>query len=126
MTAVDAEPGMVARAAPAAPEADMRLAALPRLPFTDAEFDAVVGNFALNHVQAAGITRPAHLSALAPEDDILCTEQGFAPTLEERWSGPAAGTATVGQIITSQNPVVIAEIKSRLASLSVEFPANRE
>ncbi|MEW2394964.1 class I SAM-dependent methyltransferase [Streptomyces sp. NPDC046862] len=182
VTAVDAEPGMVARAALAAPEADMRLAALPRLPFADEEFDAVVGNFVLNHVgrprealtelrrvtrpggrtavtiwavpaaagqallgravQAAGITRPAHLPALAPEDDFLRTEQGFAAllgeaglkdvvcdtvtwdhrtTLEEWWSGPAAGVATIGQIVTSQNPVVIAEIKSRFESLCMEF-----
>ncbi|MER6274456.1 class I SAM-dependent methyltransferase [Streptomyces sp900105755] len=182
VTAVDAEPGMVAQAALAAPEADVRLAALPRVPFADDEFDAVVGNFVLNHVgrprealrelrrvtrpggriavtiwavpaaagqallgkavQAAGVTRPAHLPTLAPEDDFLRTEQGFAAllceagltdvvcdtliwdhqtTLEEWWSGPAAGVATIGQIVTSQDPVVIAEIKSHFESLCAEF-----
>ncbi len=49
VTAVDAGPGMVAQAALAAPEADVRLAALPHLPFADDEFDATVGNFVLNH-----------------------------------------------------------------------------
>ncbi|MEU0200163.1 MULTISPECIES: class I SAM-dependent methyltransferase [unclassified Streptomyces] len=182
VTAVDAEAGMVARAALAAPEADVRLAALPRLPFDDDEFDAVVGNFVLNHVgrpreamtelrrvtrpggrtavtiwavpaatgqtllgravQAAGVPRPAHLPALAPEDDFLRTEQGFAAllaetgwtdvgcdtltwdhrtTLQEWWSGPAAGVATIGRIVTSQPPEVIAEIRNHFETLSAEF-----
>ncbi|WP_107486041.1 class I SAM-dependent methyltransferase [Streptomyces sp. MUSC 14] len=182
VTAVDAEPGMVARAAQAAPEADVLLAALPRLPFADHEFDAVVGNFVLNHVgrprealrelrrvtrpggriavtiwavpaaagqallgravQAAGVSRPAHLPALAPEEDFSRTEQGLAAllgdaglsdvvhealawdhrtTMQEWWSGPAAGVATIGQIVTSQNPMVIAEIKDRFESLCAEF-----
>ncbi|MFF4898182.1 methyltransferase domain-containing protein [Streptomyces sp. NPDC001068] len=50
VTAVDAEPDMAAQAAPAAPGADVRLAALPQVPFADDEFDATVGNFVLNHV----------------------------------------------------------------------------
>ncbi|MFI6493938.1 class I SAM-dependent methyltransferase [Streptomyces sp. NPDC050564] len=182
VTAVDAEPGMVARAAQAAPEADVRLAALPRLPFADDAFDAVVGNFVLNHVgrpretlkelrrvtrpggriavtiwqvppaagqallgravQRAGVARPAHLPALAPEDDFPRTEQGFVALLgeagllngvcdplvwghrttrEEWWSGAAAGVATIGQIVTSQPPGVIAEIKEHFDSLCAEF-----
>ncbi|MFD7613086.1 class I SAM-dependent methyltransferase [Streptomyces sp. NPDC059828] len=182
VTAVDAEPGMLVRAALAAPSADVRLAALPRLPFADDEFDAVVGNFVLNHVgqprealrelrrvtrpggrtavtiwtvpaaagqallgravQAAGVTRPAHLPALAADDDFPRTEQGLATllrdaglmdvicgtlswdhrtTTEEWWSGPAAGVATIGQMVTSQDPSVIAEIKNHFESLSAEF-----
>ncbi|MET7544110.1 methyltransferase domain-containing protein [Streptomyces sp. NPDC005507] len=182
VTAVDAEPGMVARAAQAVPEADVLLASLPRLPFADDEFDAVVGNFVLNHVgrprealkelrrvtrpggriavtiwatppaagqallgravQAAGVARPAHLPALAPEEDFPRTEHGLAALLreagllnpvcdtvvwghqttrEEWWSGPAAGVATIGQIVTSQAPAVITEIKERFDSLCVEF-----
>ncbi|MEV5957379.1 class I SAM-dependent methyltransferase [Streptomyces sp. NPDC051987] len=182
VTAVDAEPGMVARAAQAAPEADVRLASLPRLPFADAEFDAVVGNFVLNHVgrpgealrelrrvtrpggriavtvwavppaagqallgravQAAGVVRPADLPTLAPEDDFPRSEQGFAALLdeagllnpacgtlvwnhrttrEEWWSGPAAGVATIGQLVTRQAPAVIAEIKEHFDLLSGEF-----
>ncbi|GHF00464.1 hypothetical protein GCM10014715_65780 [Streptomyces spiralis] len=173
MTAVDAAPGMVARAALAAPEADVRPAALLRLPFADEQFDAVGGNFVLNHVgqprdalremrrvtrpggwtavtiwtvpaapgqallgravQAAGVTRPVHLPALAPEDDFPRIQQGLAAlpseaglkevicdtlswghrtTLEEWRSGPAAEVATIGQIVTSQSPSVIAEIRT--------------
>ncbi|WLW58322.1 class I SAM-dependent methyltransferase [Streptomyces sp. YU58] len=182
VTAVDTEPGMVALAAQTAPAADVRLAGLPSLPFVDGEFDAVVGNFVLNHVgrpraalaelrrvtrpggrialtiwatpvaagqallgravQAAGVTRPAHLPALAPEDDFPRTEQGFAALLgdaglgdvccntlhwehrttpEEWWSGPAAGVATIGQIVTSQAPAIIEEIKRHFDALCAEF-----
>ncbi|MFJ8950751.1 class I SAM-dependent methyltransferase [Streptomyces sp. NPDC102381] len=182
VSAVDAEPGMVARAAAAAPTADVRLAALPQLPFADAAFDAVVGNFVLNHVgrpraaltelrrvtrpggrmavtiwptpaaagqtllgravRAAGATRPDHLPALAPEDDFPRTRQGFAAllgeagfadvgcdtldwdhrtTVEEWWSGPAAGVATIGQVVTSQSPAVVAEIRGQFEALAAEF-----
>ncbi len=50
VTAVDAEPTMVELARAAVPAADSRVAVLPNLPFGDGEFDAVVGNFVLNHV----------------------------------------------------------------------------
>ncbi len=180
--AVDAEPSMIAIATEAAPAAVVRLAALPDLPFTDDEFDAVVGNFVLNHVgrprsalaelrrvtrpggriavtvwpvpaaagqallgravQAAGVSRPAHLPALEPGDDFPRTEQGFAALLvaaglrnvacdtlhwdhrttpEEWWSGPAAGVATIGQIVRSQSTEVIEAIKGHFESLCTEF-----
>ncbi|MER6120314.1 class I SAM-dependent methyltransferase [Streptomyces sp. A0642] len=48
--AVDAEPGMVAATRRAAPGVDVRIGALPQLPYQDGEFDAVVANFVLNHV----------------------------------------------------------------------------
>jgi SAM-dependent methyltransferase len=51
VVAVDAEPGMVALAAANAPEAAVRHAVLPELPFPDASFDAVVANFVVNHVE---------------------------------------------------------------------------
>lgn len=56
VTAVDAEPSMVELAAKAAPAAAVRLAVLPVLPFEDGMFDAVVGNFVLNHVGHPGET----------------------------------------------------------------------
>ncbi|WP_427925118.1 class I SAM-dependent methyltransferase [Streptomyces sp. cg40] len=185
VTAVDAEPGMVARAAQAVPEADVRLASLPRLPFSDDEFDVVLGNFVLNHVgrpgealqelrrvtrpggriavtiwaappaagqallgralQAAGVARPAGLPPLAPEDDFPRSEQGLAALLdeagllngvcstlvwnhrttrEEWWSGPAAGVATIGQVVTSQAPAVIAKIKEHFDLLCGEFASS--
>ncbi|MEV7325640.1 class I SAM-dependent methyltransferase [Streptomyces sp. NPDC093970] len=185
VTGVDAEPGMVARAAQAVPGADVRLASLPRLPFSDDEFDVVLGNFVLNHVgrpgealqelrrvtrpggriavtiwaappaagqallgravQAAGVARPADLPPLAPEDDFPRSEQGLAALLdeagllngvcstlawshrttrEEWWSGPAAGVATIGQVVTSQAPAVIAKIKEHFDLLCGEFASS--
>ncbi|WP_329405342.1 class I SAM-dependent methyltransferase [Streptomyces virginiae] len=182
VTAVDAEPSMVAAAARTAPAAEVRLATLPALPFADGEFDAVIGNFVVNHVgrpraaleelrrvtrpggrlavtiwaapaasgqtllgravQTAGVGRPAHLPALAPDDDFSRDEQGFAALLaeagvrdatcetllwdhratsEEWWSGPAAGIATVGQIVRSRPPEVVETIKGHFDALCAEF-----
>jgi SAM-dependent methyltransferase len=72
VTAVDAQPDMVAWASRAVPVADVRVATLPQLPFEDDEFDAVVGNFVLNHVgtplaaliEMARVTRPGGRIAL--------------------------------------------------------------
>ncbi|MFC1419743.1 class I SAM-dependent methyltransferase [Streptacidiphilus cavernicola] len=72
VTAVDASPEMAAHAAKACPEADVRVAVLPELPFPDCSFDAVVGNFVINHLgdPAAGLVelrrvlRPGGLLAL--------------------------------------------------------------
>ncbi|WP_034090499.1 class I SAM-dependent methyltransferase [Streptacidiphilus albus] len=50
VTAVDASPGMAARAAAACPGAEVLTAVLPELPLPDAAFDAVVGNFVINHL----------------------------------------------------------------------------
>jgi SAM-dependent methyltransferase len=50
VTAVDAEPTMVAATAARLPGADVREAILPGLPFAGGCFDAVVANFVINHV----------------------------------------------------------------------------
>ncbi|MFC4530062.1 class I SAM-dependent methyltransferase [Sphaerisporangium dianthi] len=50
VTAVDAEPEMVAATARRLPEARVEHATLPVLPFRDGEFDAAVGNLVINHV----------------------------------------------------------------------------
>ncbi|WP_290862868.1 methyltransferase domain-containing protein [Hamadaea sp.] len=50
VTAVDAEPSMVAYARERVPAANIVEAILPSLPFEDDAFDAVVANFVLNHV----------------------------------------------------------------------------
>ncbi|MDP4507674.1 class I SAM-dependent methyltransferase [Nonomuraea turcica] len=50
VTAVDADPHMLELAARRHPYATIRQAALPELPFADGEFDAVAGNFIINHV----------------------------------------------------------------------------
>ena len=49
VTAVDAEPSMLALARGKAPEAEFLRAIVPDLPFEPATFDAVVGNFVLDH-----------------------------------------------------------------------------
>lgn len=73
--AVDADPGMVAAARARGVPAEV--AVLPRLPFADGEFDAVVANFVLNHVG-----RPR--AALAELRRVLRPGGRLALTL---WSG---------------------------------------
>ncbi|MFB9839109.1 class I SAM-dependent methyltransferase [Actinoallomurus acaciae] len=50
VSAVDADPLMAETAARNVPGADVRVAVLPALPHEDETFDAVVGNFVINHV----------------------------------------------------------------------------
>ncbi|MCL7494347.1 class I SAM-dependent methyltransferase [Streptomyces sp. MCA2] len=182
VVAVDAEPDMARRAARAVPDASVHIAALPQLPYADGQFDAVVGNFVLNHVgrprvaldelrrvtrsggrialtlwaapaapgqallgravQAAGVSRPPSLPALAPEDDFPRTEDGLVGLLrgagltdagcrtlswdhrttpQEWWSGPAAGVATVGRIVRSQGAAVAERIRKQFTVLAEEF-----
>ncbi|WP_171074658.1 class I SAM-dependent methyltransferase [Nonomuraea basaltis] len=72
VTAVDADPGMLELAARRHPYATIRQAALPDLPFEDEEFDAVAGNFVINHVPDTGeslkelhrVLRPGGMIAL--------------------------------------------------------------
>ncbi|MGW3299672.1 class I SAM-dependent methyltransferase [Streptomyces rubiginosohelvolus] len=120
--AADGEPGMVAATRRAVPGVTAHIARLPELPYANDTFDAVVGNFVLNHVgrplaalaelrritrpggrgavtiwrvpgapgqtligraaQAAGLTRPAWLPALAPQDDFPRTPEGLAALLD--------------------------------------------
>jgi SAM-dependent methyltransferase len=49
VTAVDADPGMVELTAGRYAGAETRVAVLPELPYRDGRFDAVVGNFVINH-----------------------------------------------------------------------------
>ncbi|MFG2223241.1 class I SAM-dependent methyltransferase [Streptomyces sp. NPDC048644] len=90
VSAVDAEPDMVRLAAGAVPAADVRIGVLPHLPYPDGEFDAVVGNFVLNHVgrprralaELCRVTRPGGWIALAV------------------WASPAAaGQALLGRAV---------------------------
>ncbi|MEV5573527.1 class I SAM-dependent methyltransferase [Spirillospora sp. NPDC052269] len=70
--ALDADPGMAATARANVPGLDVREAILPDLPLPDASFDAVVGNFVINHVsrpeeavrQFARVLRPGGKLAL--------------------------------------------------------------
>ncbi|WP_274912491.1 class I SAM-dependent methyltransferase [Streptomyces sp. WZ-12] len=90
VVAVDAEPDMVRAAAAAAPEAAVRLAALPQLPFPDGAFDATVGNFVLNHVG-----RPR--AALAELRRVTRPGGRIALTI---WAAPPApGQALLGRAV---------------------------
>ncbi|QYA94630.1 class I SAM-dependent methyltransferase [Streptomyces anulatus] len=182
--AVDAEPGMVEATRRAVPEAEARTARLPGLPYAEDTFDAVVGNFVLNHVgrprvalaelrritrpggrvavtvwrspgapgqtligravQAAGLTRPDWLPALAPEDDFPRTPEGLAALLdgagllgaecsevvwEHRcdadtwWAGAEQGIGAIGQVLNSGGAQGVAAARRVYDELSAEFRA---
>ncbi|GLW74961.1 hypothetical protein Kpho02_72580 [Kitasatospora phosalacinea] len=90
VTAVDAEPSMVELAGRAAPSAEVLTAILPRLPFEDGAFDAVVGNFVLNHVG-----RPT--DALAELRRVVRPGGRIALTI---WADPApAGQSLLGRAV---------------------------
>jgi SAM-dependent methyltransferase len=88
VTAVDAEPGMVELTAKAVPHADVRVAALPVLPFADGDFDAVTANFVLDHVgwprralaELGRVTRPGGRIAVA----LWCVPAGSGQALLRR------------------------------------------
>lgn len=96
VSAVDAEPGMVALAQRAAPQAEVSVAVLPDLPFPSGTFDAVVANFVINHVgrpaQAVAalraVARPGgHVAAT-----IWCSPAGAGHELLDR-AGAEAGAS---------------------------------
>jgi SAM-dependent methyltransferase len=182
VSAVDADADMVAVARAAGVEAGV--AALPQLPFPDGAFEAVIGNFVINHVgrpraalaelrrvlkpggrialtlwgarrgagqelfgrafAAAGAVVPEDLPRLDPAEDFgrtaagfaeLLAEAGFADaeavelewdhrtTVDEWWSGPAAGVATAGIVVTSQEEGTLVRIRQEYARLAGEFAA---
>jgi ubiquinone/menaquinone biosynthesis C-methylase UbiE len=73
VSAVDADPQMVRTAARNVPEADVRLAVLPRLPHDDEAFDAVVGNFVINHVGEPATTLTELRRVLRPGGTVALT-----------------------------------------------------
>ncbi|MFJ8842660.1 class I SAM-dependent methyltransferase [Streptomyces cyaneofuscatus] len=181
--AVDADPGMVTATRRSVPDvAAVCVARLPELPYADDTFDAVVGNFVLNHVgrprealtelrritrpggrvavtvwrapaapgqtligraaQAAGLTRPDWLPALAPEDDFPRTPEGLAALFDAAgfrgaecsevawehrcdpdtwWAGAEQGIGAIGQVLNSRGPEGMAEARRAYDRLSAEF-----
>ncbi|MEV3856700.1 class I SAM-dependent methyltransferase [Streptomyces sp. NPDC050095] len=90
VTAVDAEPDMVAATRARVPEARVECAVLPELPFADAEFDAVTANFVLNHVGDP-------VAALTELRRVLRPGGRLAVTL---WRVPyAAGQSLLGRAV---------------------------
>ncbi|NEB35614.1 class I SAM-dependent methyltransferase [Streptomyces sp. SID14515] len=181
--AADAEPGMAEATRLAVPGiAAAHIARLPELPYADDTFDAVVGNFVLNHVgrprealaelrritrpggrlavtiwrspgapgqtligraaQAARLTRPDWLPALAPEDDFPRTPEGLATLLDAAglldaqcsevawehrcdpdtwWAGAEQGIGAIGQVLNSGGAEGVAAARRAYDDLSAEF-----
>ncbi|MEV6481006.1 class I SAM-dependent methyltransferase [Streptomyces sp. NPDC051576] len=97
--AVDADAGMVDAARAGGVEA--RVAVLPELPFPDGEFDAVVGNFVINHVG-----RPR--AALAELRRVLKPGGRVALTLWGARRG--AGQELFGRALAAAGAVVPADL----------------
>ncbi|WP_067485595.1 class I SAM-dependent methyltransferase [Actinomadura hibisca] len=72
-SAVDAEPEMAATARRNVPGLDVQVAVLPDLPFPDAAFDAVVGNFVINHVSDPAVTLGELRRVLRPGGRLALT-----------------------------------------------------
>ena len=95
VVAVDAEPDMVAWVAERVPGVAAVCAALPALPFADGAFDAVVGNFVVNHVD-----RPRH--AVAELRRVTRPGGQVAVTV---WASPGgAGQALLGRAVGAARP----------------------
>ncbi len=73
VTAVDADPGMAEAAARNVPEAQVLIGVLPDLGLSDATFDAVVGNFVINHVGDPAISIAALARLLRPGGRLALT-----------------------------------------------------
>ncbi|TQK50838.1 methyltransferase family protein [Streptomyces sp. SLBN-118] len=112
VAAVDAEPSMVELATRAAPAADVGVAALPELPFADAEFDAVVANFVLNHVGRPKIAL-AELRRVVKPNGLIALTIWAVP--------PAAGQTLIGRAIQAGAAVRPPHLPAGLASED-EFP----
>ncbi len=97
VTAVDAEPSMVELAARNAPGADVRLAVLPELPFSDGEFDAVVGNFVLNHVGRPRDTMDELRRVVRPGGTVAVTIWAVPAASGQELLGRAVRAAGVGR-----------------------------
>jgi SAM-dependent methyltransferase len=93
-------------------------------------------------LDAAGACRPATVPTVSSDLDFPRTCEGLRQLLldakiadvscdtitwkhrvdpEEWWAGPASGLATIGQVITSQTPDMIAQIKYHYDRLSARY-----
>ncbi|GAA2447004.1 hypothetical protein GCM10010191_75260 [Actinomadura vinacea] len=73
VAAVDADPEMAETAAGNVPGLDVRVAVLPELPFDGETFDAVVGNFVINHVGDPGAALAELRRVLRPGGRLALT-----------------------------------------------------
>jgi SAM-dependent methyltransferase len=94
--AVDADPQMVQTAARNVPQADVRIAILPELPYEDETFEAVVGNFVINHVGDPAVTLKELRRVLRPGGRLALT----------CWAMPGSGVLAVVRDAMEQVGVV--------------------
>ncbi|MDL4773590.1 MULTISPECIES: class I SAM-dependent methyltransferase [Thermomonosporaceae] len=73
VSAMDADPLMAETAARNVPGLDARVAILPDVPFADGSFDAVAGNFVINHVGDPGAALTALRRVLRPAGRLALT-----------------------------------------------------
>jgi SAM-dependent methyltransferase len=87
VTAVDAEPSMVAWTRDRVPSATVEQAILPDLPFGDAAFAATVANFVINHVgdPAAAVTELKRVTAAGGRVAVTIWPNP-APPLQSLWN----------------------------------------
>jgi len=108
VTAVDAEPSMLDLARGKAPEAEFLLAVVPDLPFEPATFDAVVGNFVLDHFGRPKVAMRALRNIAKPGGRVA-----FTLWPAERSAGRSvfsrAGAETEGWIPRQMPPLVLAD-----------------
>ncbi|MEZ0112293.1 SAM-dependent methyltransferase [Catenulispora sp. EB89] len=108
VTAVDAEPSMLDLARGKAPEAEFVLAIVPDLPFEPATFDAVVGNFVLDHFGRPKVAMRALRTIAKPGGRVA-----FTLWPAERSAGRSvfsrAGAETQGWIPRQMPPLVLAD-----------------
>lgn len=108
VTAVDAEPTMLDLARAKAPEAEFLLAVVPDLPFEPATFDAVVGNFVLDHFGRPKVAMRALRTVAKPGGRVAFTlwpaERSAGRTVFSR-----AAAETEGWIPRQMPPLVLAD-----------------
>jgi ubiquinone/menaquinone biosynthesis C-methylase UbiE len=95
VTAIDAEPTMLDLARAKVPEARFELATVPELPFEPGTFDAVVGNFVLNHFGRPRVAMAALCSVAKPGGRVAFTLWPAEPSAG-RTVFPRAREATAG------------------------------
>ncbi|MEV6317419.1 methyltransferase domain-containing protein [Streptomyces sp. NPDC051776] len=112
VTAIDADAHMVEAARRNVPGAEVRRATLPRLPFGDGTFDAVTGNFVVNHVGDPG-------TALAEMRRVLRPGGRLAATI---WRHPGeAGQALLWRAVDAAGVE-----KPELPRVEADFPRTEE
>jgi SAM-dependent methyltransferase len=120
VTAVDAEPSMVALAAANLPAATVRHAVLPELPFADASFDTVVANFVLNHVEDPRAALAELRRVTRPGGRIAATVWASSANGVMKVFGDAVDAAEVERPVFPTLPVDFPRTPEGLAGLLAE------